>query len=1007
MLITCEECNSGFQLDDSRMKEEGVKVKCSKCNNIFMAYPPSSIESSGEDATGMQGFQDEPEGNEENGLDFSEMEAMLSSEDELSLDTSSDEQSDIADSGFGFDETDELDLSDIDQLFEEDEASVAESLSIEETEGPDLELDEVQDTAPSLGSAGDTNGGIEEIEELDFLDADEEFEEEVAPLEEVEELELGLDEEKNTPVPEFEEETDFSIDGESLDIEAGMESEPAEAVEEFDISDAEMEDMFSIDEQTDDAAVKNIDEDAELSIDLEKELGVGTTSDDFENELEIGDVAEDQQPEEVEAEDIEAEDIEPEEDEDEFEELGLTDLEEMFTLDEDQEIEKTASEEADDHEVDEALELQEDYEDIDIDETDMSGVQSETGDSAETEESEEDTDEFEEFGLTDLEEMFNLEAEQKPEEPEPVLEDSNDVDYGDEYTIDGDHDELEFKLDEAIAVLDSSSEEEVGVEFEEYEELDLSELDEMFDKEEFVEKKEVSKKEELGELDFGIETIPETKEDATEFSEEEDLGISDTSELDFSDIGEMLETDEEIGQEQEQELDLPDTSGIVEDESTLDFSPETQIAAEDESGLDFSPETQTPAEDESGLDFGLEAQTLVEDEPEGDGLAETMEGKEDFDLSADSMDLSDDDFDLSEMEKILQEADSLEEEVAPSEPEKAAPPPLPEVEEAAAEEEPVEAQDDLDFGLDEEDMQEDIFQTEETQDIELEFGVEEGVEEEEKEEPLPVKPPEVKETAKIDDEDIEATYDMGIQLDELRKKQAAEKMKNPTAEEEIVPDKKAKPAKIRKPIPFEKKKASPVTVALLIIILIVGVPVALTNMGIKIPFVSDLDIKVPFADKIQQANIPYISDMVKSGEQDVQGSSKITILEPSINGYYLESEIVGVMFVISGRVRNDYGQLRNFISIKGQIYSKGKSNIESKTVYAGNILSEEELSTFNSAKIEKRLKNKYGNKRSNFKLNSGKAIPFMIVFTKIPDNLEGYDVEVAGSTLFQAKGSGK
>ncbi|MBW1813472.1 MAG: zinc-ribbon domain-containing protein, partial [Deltaproteobacteria bacterium] len=252
MLITCEECNSGFQLDDSRMKEEGVKVKCSKCSNVFMAYPPSSIESSGEDATGMQDFQDEPEGNEENDLDFSEMEAMLSSEGDLSLDTSSDEHSDITDSGFGFDETNELDLSDMDQLFKDDEVSEAESLSIEDPEELDLELDEVQDTAPSLGSTGSTNGGIEEIEELDFLDVDEELEEEVAPVEEVEELELELGEEKNTPVPEFEEETDFSIDGKSLGIEADTESEPAEAVEELGISDGEMEDMFSIDEQTDD-----------------------------------------------------------------------------------------------------------------------------------------------------------------------------------------------------------------------------------------------------------------------------------------------------------------------------------------------------------------------------------------------------------------------------------------------------------------------------------------------------------------------------------------------------------------------------------------------------------------------------------------------------------------------------------------------------------------------------------------------------------------------------------
>jgi hypothetical protein len=178
-------------------------------------------------------------------------------------------------------------------------------------------------------------------------------------------------------------------------------------------------------------------------------------------------------------------------------------------------------------------------------------------------------------------------------------------------------------------------------------------------------------------------------------------------------------------------------------------------------------------------------------------------------------------------------------------------------------------------------------------------------------------------------------------------------------------------------------------------------------MGIKIPYISDLDIKIPFADKIQQANIPYISDLVKSGEQDVQGISKITILEPSINGYYVENASAGVLFVISGNVRNDYDQVRSFISVKGQIYSKGKADIETKTVFAGNTLTEQELSSFDSAAIDKQLKNKYGDKKSNYDLNKGKTIPFMIVFSKVPEGLEGYDVEIAGSTSFQDEGGKK
>ncbi len=39
MIITCKECNSSFNVDDSLIKEAGSKVRCSKCENIFVAYP--------------------------------------------------------------------------------------------------------------------------------------------------------------------------------------------------------------------------------------------------------------------------------------------------------------------------------------------------------------------------------------------------------------------------------------------------------------------------------------------------------------------------------------------------------------------------------------------------------------------------------------------------------------------------------------------------------------------------------------------------------------------------------------------------------------------------------------------------------------------------------------------------------------------------------------------------------------------------------------------------------
>ena len=39
MIITCGECNTSFNLDESFIKPSGSKVRCSVCKNIFTANP--------------------------------------------------------------------------------------------------------------------------------------------------------------------------------------------------------------------------------------------------------------------------------------------------------------------------------------------------------------------------------------------------------------------------------------------------------------------------------------------------------------------------------------------------------------------------------------------------------------------------------------------------------------------------------------------------------------------------------------------------------------------------------------------------------------------------------------------------------------------------------------------------------------------------------------------------------------------------------------------------------
>jgi len=44
MLIPCESCHSKFKFDNSLVKPNGTKVRCSKCQEVFRVYPPSAVD---------------------------------------------------------------------------------------------------------------------------------------------------------------------------------------------------------------------------------------------------------------------------------------------------------------------------------------------------------------------------------------------------------------------------------------------------------------------------------------------------------------------------------------------------------------------------------------------------------------------------------------------------------------------------------------------------------------------------------------------------------------------------------------------------------------------------------------------------------------------------------------------------------------------------------------------------------------------------------------------------
>lgn len=156
--------------------------------------------------------------------------------------------------------------------------------------------------------------------------------------------------------------------------------------------------------------------------------------------------------------------------------------------------------------------------------------------------------------------------------------------------------------------------------------------------------------------------------------------------------------------------------------------------------------------------------------------------------------------------------------------------------------------------------------------------------------------------------------------------------------------------------------------------------------GVSIPFLSDLDIQVP-----------GIGNLFKSEPADPLGNLKIAPLAEKISADFIDNAAAGRLVVVRGEVRNTYDHPRSSIRVTAKLYTQDKMVAKTATVFAGNVLSKEELGTLDLITMNSRFNMKTGANNINANVKPGDAIPFMAVFSNLPPNLDEYSVEIAGS----------
>ena len=158
--------------------------------------------------------------------------------------------------------------------------------------------------------------------------------------------------------------------------------------------------------------------------------------------------------------------------------------------------------------------------------------------------------------------------------------------------------------------------------------------------------------------------------------------------------------------------------------------------------------------------------------------------------------------------------------------------------------------------------------------------------------------------------------------------------------------------------------------------------------------------ELPDVDYVTAGQTAWERAMVEANklagnEVALQPVGSIAVTE--INGKYIQNEASGTLFVIEGKIRNDYTSNRSAIAVRGILYDTAGSPVNKHKVYCGNSIDDKTLRTEKFEAIQQRGTNEFGDSLSNLDVAPGASLPFTIVFSNLPENLSEYNVEPADS----------
>ena len=141
----------------------------------------------------------------------------------------------------------------------------------------------------------------------------------------------------------------------------------------------------------------------------------------------------------------------------------------------------------------------------------------------------------------------------------------------------------------------------------------------------------------------------------------------------------------------------------------------------------------------------------------------------------------------------------------------------------------------------------------------------------------------------------------------------------------------------------------------------------------------------------------YSTQMMPKVSEDALATvaKKVELLTMrNVRQYYVNNEKIGPIFVIEGKVVNEFPVTKELIEVEAAIYGADKNTIASKKQLAGTALSLFQLQVLGEKELESFLGNKIEILTNNTNVLPGGEVPFMVLFYKPPSDVAEFGVKI-------------